>query len=143
MPKKLGHGSYHIQVDHRVLISESYGSWNDITIKHFIDEYKLKATPLLNKAWAAIVDVSQWKLATQEAETIAKDFELWCKNNNRAHIAIVGSNSMINFQLNRSGLDDNESHIAIDHFSSQEKALDWLAQFGYLSTKRHCHQHQS
>ena len=64
MPKKLGHGSYHTQAYHRVLISESFGSWNDIITKHFIDEYKSKATPLLHNAWEAIVDISQWKLPT-------------------------------------------------------------------------------
>ncbi|MGB0899047.1 MAG: hypothetical protein ACPGSN_07325 [Psychrobium sp.] len=44
-----------------MFISELFGSWNDIITKHFIDEYKSKATPLLHNAWEAIVDISQWK----------------------------------------------------------------------------------
>ena len=139
MPKTQGHGSYLIKVNERVIISESYGSWNEITIRHFIDEYKMKAAPLLNTAWGALVDVSHWQLATQEAEVIAKEFEQWCKSHNRSHIAIVGSNSMINFQLSRSGLDNDKQRIEIDYFPDQDKALKWLAQCGYLSTKFHCH----
>lgn len=58
--------------------------------------------------------------------------ELWCTNNNRSHMAIVSSYAMINFKLISSALDDTEPHVAIGYFSSQTKALEWLAQFGYL-----------
>ncbi|MGB1296631.1 MAG: hypothetical protein ACPG8A_00085 [Psychrobium sp.] len=136
MPKHLGHGSYHIKVADRVVISESFGSWNDITIKHFIAEYKLKAAPLLDRAWAGIVDVSHWQLATQEAEVIAKEFEQWCKTHNRHHIAIVGSNAMVNFQLTRSGLKASPDKTTINYFSNQQQALSWLTECGYLSDDR-------
>ncbi|MGB0836116.1 MAG: hypothetical protein ACPGR2_16510 [Psychrobium sp.] len=137
MPKHLRHGSYRIKVVDRIIISESFGSWNDITIKHFVAEYKQKAAPLLDAPWAGLVDVSQWQLATQDAEVFAKEFEQWCKTNNRTHIAIVGSNAMVDFQLNRSGLKALPDQITVNHFNNQAQALDWLADSGFLLEDTH------
>lgn len=134
MPQSLGHGSYHIVVKDRVIISESFGSWNDVTIRNFIKEYQTKATPLLGELWAGIVDVSQWQLATNEAELIAKDFEQWCIKHNRAYVAIVGGTSLTNFQLSRSGLGGSVSQTNILHVPEQHQAMEWLHQLGFVKT---------
>lgn len=103
MPLSLGHGSYQINVKDRVIISQSFGSWNDVTIKSFTKEYQSIAQPLINQPWAGIVDVTHWELATLDAEHIAKDFESWCKQHNRQYVAIVGTTPLVNFQLARAG----------------------------------------
>lgn len=133
MTNSLGHGEYIIEIHDRVIISQSFGSWNDVTIRRFIKEYQNHAQRLVDQPWAGIVDVTQWQLATQEAELIATEFEQWCKNNNRQYVAIVGTSSIVNFQLSRAGLTQNNQQTQIQYFDKLSNAIDWLTLLKFMS----------
>ena len=133
-----GHGSYQICVKERVIISQSFGSWNDVTINNFIKEYQGVAQNLINKPWAGIVDVTHWELATLEAENIAKGFELWCKEHNRQYVAIVGITPLVNYQLARAGLTRPHQQENIKFFTYTDDAVGWLTGLNFFNTTRGC-----
>ncbi len=120
------HGSYEMYVVQKVLVSKSYGSWNEFTCKEFFGRYIELASPLTNEPWGGLVDVSQWQLATPDAEKLAVIFEQWCIENNRNFVAIVGSSSIINFQLKRSGINNNTEIVDIRYFDTFDEAVDWF-----------------
>jgi hypothetical protein len=133
MKNNWGHGDYIIETHDRVIISQSFGSWNDVTINEFIKEYQCHAQSLIDQPWAGIVDVTQWQLATQEAELIAKEFESWCCKNNRQCIAIVGTSPIVNFQLSRAGLNKKAQQTDIQYFDTLSNAIEWLTLLKFMS----------
>ena len=128
----LAHGSYHLTMKDKTIISKSFGSWNDVTIKNFIKEYKDMAISLTDQPWAGVVDVTEWQLATHDAEVLAKEFEIWCSDHNRMFVAIVGSSPMIKFQLTRSGLSNQSDKMNVSHFSTTTQAYNWLKECDML-----------
>jgi len=124
------HGSYKLYLVHRVLVSKSYGSWNAATCRDFFKHYVRLATPLINQPWGGLIDVSQWQLAIPEAESIAVTFERWCCENNRDFVAIVGSSSIIDFQLKRSGMACHNKLVDVRYFCDVDSATAWFIELG-------------
>ena len=46
------------------------------------------ARKLTSKPWGGLVDVSQWQLATPDAEVLAIEFEQLCIKHNRHFVAL-------------------------------------------------------
>jgi len=124
------HGSYKIYLVNRVLVSKSYGSWNEATCSEFCNQYMKLATPLIDHSWGGLIDVSQWQLAIPEAESIAVTFERWCCENNRDFVAIVGSSPLIDFQLKRSGTACHNKIVDVRSFSTSDSAIRWFIELG-------------
>jgi len=122
--------SYDISLVNRVLISKSFGSWDELTCLEFIEQYKSIASALTGQAWGGLIDVSQWQLATPDAEKLASKFELWCCEHNRQFVAIVGSSSLIDFQLKRSGLEASCDQVQVRAFTEFNDAVDWFKELG-------------
>ncbi|NRA61317.1 MAG: hypothetical protein HRU25_10500 [Psychrobium sp.] len=124
------HGNYEMYVVGKVLVSKSFGSWNEFTVKEFFEQYIEMSAPLINAPWGGLVDVSQWQLATPDAEKLAVIFEQWCIENNRHFVAIVGSSAITDFQLKRSGIKDKTDIVDVRHFESFDEAIDWFIKLG-------------
>jgi len=124
------HGSYKLALFNRVIVSQSFGSWNEYTSKDFFDEYIELATPLCDQPWGGLIDVREFQLTVPATEYLALKFEHWCDQNNRRYIAIVGSSSLINFQFERCGVASQASLVELKHFKQYDSAVAWFTELG-------------
>jgi len=117
---------YQVNVVDKVVISKCVGCWDaDVSIAYSKHIEQL-VIPLKSEVWGALYDFSEWELATPETEALSGQFDLWCRDNNRGFVAVVGKSALLEFQLKRVNVPNRFDGVVIKHFDTVPSAIQWF-----------------
>ena len=120
------HGEYHIEIHGHVAEVTALGSWNAEGMDAFIQNFKDECAGFAGEPWAALIDLTQWGLATPETAIQMDRLQEWCLENNQTYEALVMSESaLVEAQIERySQL--IQGKLEQRHFNDRQEARDWL-----------------
>ena len=78
------HFEYNLEADpdRRIMFEKIYGVWRPQTAKNYVRDFELEASKLIDRPWAKLIDLSNWKTADPEVIQIIGRHLDWCRNNN-------------------------------------------------------------
>ncbi len=95
------HLEYDIDVDedNRIVYEKIYGIWRIDTAKSYKDDFEREVQGVIDKPWAKLIDLSNWKTAHPEViEIVGKHLE-WCRKHNMQWSVNVINNTVTYGQL--------------------------------------------
>jgi hypothetical protein len=124
------HGEYQIETHGHVVEVTTSGSWNAEGMASFIENFKAESAKLAGQPWAALVDLTQWTLATPETEAQMDRLQEWCLAHNQVYEALVMSDSaLVEAQMDRYS-EVLAGKLEQRYFSDRDEAREWLTSLG-------------
>jgi len=117
---------YQVNIVDKVVISKCVGCWNADVSNAYYKNIKQLVIPLKSEIWGALFDFSEWELATPETEELSGQFDVWCRDNNRGFVAVVGQSALLTFQLKRVNVPNRFDGVIIKYFDTVPSATQWF-----------------
>jgi hypothetical protein len=126
------HFQFNIDVDapNRLVYVKIYGIWREDTAHSYQDDFKREVTPIIEKPWARLVDLSNWKTASDEVITIIGDHIQWCNDNNCAFAAYIIDNPITYGQLMQM-VEKGQAKETSKTFRTRQEAEKFLQEQGF------------
>lgn len=95
------HFQFNIDVDaaNQLVYVKIYGIWREDTANSYHEEFKNEVSPITDKPWARLVDLSNWKTASDEVISVIGEHMQWCTDNNCVFAAYIIDNPITYGQL--------------------------------------------
>ena len=124
------HGDYSIEIRGHVVEVTVQSTWNAEGMAEFIEDFKRACMPFAGSAWAALVDLTNWELATPETAEQMDRLQEWCLANNQIYEAMVMAESaLVEAQIKRYSM-LIEDKLEQRYFSDRIEAQAWLNSLG-------------
>lgn len=126
------HFQYNIDIDEPnfVVYVKIYGVWREDTARSYHEEFIKTVEPLVKKPWARIVDLSNWKTASDDVIAIIGEHIEWCIDNNCAVAAYIIDNPVTYGQLMRM-IEKGQGKDNTKTFRTRSEAEKFLKQSGF------------
>ncbi len=126
------HFQFNIDVDepNRLVFIKIYGIWREDTARSYQDDFKREVTPLIEKSWARLVDLSNWKTASDEVITLMGEHIRWCTENNCAFAAYIIDNPITHGQLMQM-VEKGQAKETSKTFRTRQEAEKFLQEQGF------------
>ncbi len=74
---------YNINVDERnqVVYVKIFGVWKEDTAQRYHEDFKAETEAIIDKPWAKLIDLINWKMGTPEAINILGEHMDWSRKN--------------------------------------------------------------
>ena len=97
------HLEYSIDVDqdNRIVYEKIFGVWRPSTAEAFVKDYEEEVASLIEKPWARLCDLTNWKTAYPEVIDIIGRHNAWCRERNLVWSVNIISNPVTFNQLQR------------------------------------------
>jgi hypothetical protein len=78
------HLEYNIDVDaqNRIVYEKIFGVWKVHTAEAYVRDFEQEVEPVLDRPWAKLVDLSNWKAGYPEIVAIIGRHLAWCRKHN-------------------------------------------------------------
>lgn len=119
-----------VDVDNHLMYEKIYGVWRRATAEQYVADFIEEAAPLIDKPWAKMCDLTQWKTAAPEVIDIIGKHLIWCRQNNLALSVDVIDNPITYAQLQRM-FDKGGVHHLVKVFRTRSEGEKYLASQGY------------
>jgi len=95
------HFQFNIDIDatNHLVYVKIYGIWREDTANSYHEEFKKEVTPITDKPWARLVDLSNWKTASDEVISVIGEHIQWCTDHNCVFAAYIIDNPITYGQL--------------------------------------------
>ena len=93
--------TFEVEESARLLLVKVYGVWRVATAENYAKDFKEEVKPLIEKPWAKLIDLTNWKTAYPEVVTLIGQHNVWCRANNMEWAVYVISNPVSTAQLGR------------------------------------------
>jgi len=123
----LEHGFFTIELEEELLISCFFSAWNFEQTKHYQEQVKLAAKPLLKRPWARLVDLSLWEGGGEEVIKPLADLQAWAEQHNCYEIIFINPPLVPKFMLEKYGDLYSEFQIFEDIDEAKRWALEQLS----------------
>ncbi|MBD3258875.1 hypothetical protein GF377_10610 [candidate division GN15 bacterium] len=92
--------SFDVEPKSRVVYEKIYGIWRKETAEHYHEDFREAVSPLIDRPWAKLVDLSHWKTSFPDMVRVIARHLRWCRQNNMALSVNVIDNPSTFRQLN-------------------------------------------
>jgi len=126
------HFEYVLDADNEngIMYEKIYGVWRIETAEHYNKDYEKEAEKLIQKPWAKLIDLSNWKTGSQEViEKIGEHLE-WCRKNNMVWSVNIISNPVTFSQLHKMFAKGGTKNIS-KTFRTREEGEKFLKEQGF------------
>ncbi|MDZ4723940.1 MAG: hypothetical protein SGI97_08575 [candidate division Zixibacteria bacterium] len=89
-----------VDADKAVVYVKIFGMWKAETARAYHEEFKSSSLELINRPWAKVVDLSNWKTSYDEVTGIIGKHMIWSQENNCQMSLYVLNNTSTFRQLN-------------------------------------------
>ena len=126
------HLEYDIDVDetNSIVYEKIYGIWRVKTAEAYKDDFEEAVQPLIDRPWAKLIDLSNWKTAYPEVIDIVGDHLKWAAEHNMQWSVNVISNPITFGQLMKMFERGRTRNIS-KTFRSYAEAESFLIEQGY------------
>ncbi len=78
------HFEYNLEADptRQIMFEKIYGIWRPKTAQSYVRDFEAEAIKLVDKPWAKLIDLSNWKTADPEVIRIIGEHLAWCREHN-------------------------------------------------------------
>ena len=123
---------FNINIDepNSVVYVKIYGVWREDTAHSYHEEFITTVQPLTKKPWARIVDLSNWKTASNDVVAIIGEHIEWCIDNNCAYAAYIIDNPITYVQLMRM-IEKGQGKETTKTFRTRGEAEKFLKEHGF------------
>ena len=122
--------SFDVDMENRVIYEKIYGVWRESTAKSYFDDFKKEVTPLLDKPWAKLIDLSNWKTSSPEVIEIIGEHLEWCRKNKMVASINIINNPVTYGQLMRMFSRGKTKEVS-QTFRNREDGLKALRDLGF------------
>ena len=123
--------SFDIDSENRMMYGKIYGIWRGETAEAYEAEFKTVSEPLLKKPWAKLIDLSNWKTASQGAIEVIGRLNKWCRAKNMEWAIYVIDNPTAYPQLTRM-FEKGKYRDLARTFRTHKEAEKFLEKQGYV-----------
>ena len=126
------HLEYDIDVDetNNMVYEKIFGIWRVATAQAYKEDFKEEVKPIIDRPWAKLIDLSNWKTAYPEVIDIVGQHLEWCRKHNMQWSINVINNPITYGQLlrmfNRGGTKDISKT-----FRTHAEAVKFLTEQGF------------
>ena len=123
-------GSFSMDLIDQTLIIKPVGAWNLETAVRWGDEFKSYVTIIQDKAWACLVDLSKFDLATPDVWEHINDVNQWSNLRNQKYEVVV-----CNLRIQEKLMENSHKslwNVETKFFESFDEACLWLKSVGYI-----------
>jgi len=126
------HFQFNIDVDapNRLVYVKIYGIWREDTAHDYLEVFKKEVTPIIENPWARLVDLSNWKTASDEVIAVIGEHIEWCAENNCAIAAYIIDNPITYGQLMQM-IEKGQAKESSKTFRTRAEAERFLQEQGY------------
>lgn len=126
------HFQFNIDTDplNLIVYVKIYGVWREDTARTYHEEFIKEVAEMLDKPWARLVDLSNWRTASDEVIEIIGQHMLWCKDNNCKASAYVIDNPITYGQLMRM-IEKGQVKEMTKTFRTRSEAEKFLKEQGF------------
>jgi hypothetical protein len=126
------HFQFNIDVDalNQLVHVKIYGIWREDTALNYHEDFKREVAPITDKPWARLVDLSNWKTASDEVVAVIAEHIQWCVDNNCAYAAYVIDNPITYGQLMRM-IEKGQAKETSKTFRTKAEAEKFLQEQGF------------
>ena len=88
------HFQFNIDIDTKNSIAsvKIYGVWRQETAREYAENFKEEVKDITGKPWARLVDLSNWKTASDEVIEVIGELLQWCIDNKMVHSVYIIDN---------------------------------------------------
>lgn len=118
----LQHGIFKVTITENILVSQFYGAWNVQQTLNYFNYMTTHAKQLSNKAWARIVDLSNWEGGGEEIIAPLYQTNTWCSEHNCKLVVFVNPPLVPKYMLEKYG----DPYGSYEIFDDVETARVWV-----------------
>ena len=128
------HFQFNIDIDSKNLIAsvKIYGVWREETAREYSEHFKEEVKVLIGKPWARLVDLSNWKTASEEVIDVIGELLQWCIKNNMIHSVYIIDNPITYGQLMRM-VSRGKARDISKTFRTRNEAEKYLKHQGFVA----------
>ena len=128
------HFQFNIDIDSKNLIVsvKIYGVWRQETAREYSEHFKEEVKVLIGKPWARLVDLSNWKTASEEVIDVIGELLQWCIENNMVHSVYIIDNPITYGQLMRM-VSRGKARDISKTFRTRNEAEKYLKHQGFVA----------
>jgi len=126
------HFQFNIDVDepNQLVYVKIYGIWREDTAHSYHEDFKREVTRIIEKPWARLVDLSNWKTASDEVIEVIGEHIQWCTDNNCAYAAYIIDNPITYGQLMQM-VEKGQAKETSKTFRTRQEAEKFLQEQGF------------
>jgi hypothetical protein len=129
------HGEFKLHVSNNIIIARLTGSWNKECAEKFSQAFTKQVKLLKTPRWAHLVFLDDWQISVPEIAPVVDDLAAFCILNGLEKSAQVAHESMMKkMYLDKMAI-ETRSNFERRIFSDQDKAISWLSEYGFTTTK--------
>ncbi|HOD67772.1 MAG TPA: hypothetical protein PK186_11080 [candidate division Zixibacteria bacterium] len=123
---------YDIEVDeaNRIVYEKIFGVWRIKTAESYRADFEEEVKPIIDRPWAKLIDLSNWKTSYPEVIDIVGKHLAWCRRHNMQWSVNVINNTITYNQLQRM-FDKGATKEISRTFRNYAEAVQFLQEQGY------------
>ena len=128
------HFQFNIDIDTKNSIAsvKIYGVWRQETAREYAENFKEEVKDITGKPWARLVDLSNWKTASDEVIEVIGELLQWCIDNKMVHSVYIIDNPITFGQLMRM-VTRGKARDITKTFRTRNEAEKYLKQQGFVA----------
>ncbi|MDH4158394.1 MAG: hypothetical protein OEW00_14080 [candidate division Zixibacteria bacterium] len=122
--------SFDLDEKHSVIYEKIYGIWRETTARNYHEDFVKEVTPIIDRPWAKLIDLSNWKTSSPEVIEIVGEHLAWCVEHNMVASINIINNPVTYGQLMRmfaKGKTKNISQV----YRTRDEGLKALKELGF------------
>jgi len=126
------HFEFNVDVDapNQLVYIKIYGVWREDTARSYHTDFKKAVTPIIDKPWARLIDLTNWRTASDDVIEIIGEHIEWCRENNCACAAYIIDNPITYGQLMRM-IEKGQAKETAKTFRTRQEAEKFLQEQGF------------
>jgi hypothetical protein len=122
--------SFEVDVKNSVIYEKIYGIWREHTARSYHEDFVREVTPIINRPWAKLIDLTNWKTSSAEVIDIVGDHLAWCIEHNMVASINIINNPVTYGQLMRMFAKGSTKDIS-QTFRTREEGIKVLQDLGF------------
>lgn len=124
-------GYYGLMKDRNILRTGGIGVWNSEDVEELIVNILQLVKKYKDSKWAYIADPSRMDpILSKETSTAFIKLHAKCEEAGCKAIAFLDGNTAAMKQLSQKHQEESETNMLVQHFKSEDQALEWLSEMG-------------
>ena len=126
------HFQFNIDIDtvNSIANVKIYGVWREDTAREYAEQFKEEVKVLTGKPWVRLVDLSNWKTASDEVIEVIGELLQWCIDNGIVHSVYIIDNPITYGQLMRM-VNEGKAKNITKTFRTRTEAEKYLKEKGF------------
>ena len=93
--------SFNLDKKNRIIYAKVHGIWKGETARSYHEDFKVEVAPILNKPWAKLIDLSNWKTSFPDVVDVIGEHMEWSRRHNGVLSLYILNNPSTFRQLNQ------------------------------------------